>query len=224
MFSNQFIYSTPNITLILVFLYNINSLNSYIDFHDRKAVQTRLRFHPRSWKDHQKAFGGQWNHLQVQGKLIYIWVLVGFFSQHPLNIIKNKQNCFVDVNTCVGFIKISTRVPFFNWLPVLQITSCYVVSGSFRSQLFTAYRANWMVAEKRKRIFHCISKNHVSVFYLFISFKNIHVQYTRTARIRLRSLINRTPEVESCVNILELEVGKHFWKWVVYYTGSRIVR
>ena len=88
------------------------------------------------------------------------WFRFGYWwaSQHPLNIIKNKQYCFVDVNTCVGFIKISTRVPFFNWLPVLQITSCYVVSGSFRSQLFTAYRANWMVAKKRKRIFHCIPK------------------------------------------------------------------
>ena len=66
-----------------------------------------------------------------------------FFSLRPLNTIKDKQYCkthfFVEVNTCFGFIKISTRVPFLNWLPVLQITSCYVVSGSSRSKFFTAY-------------------------------------------------------------------------------------
>ena len=96
-------------------MHNINSLNSYTDFHDRNTVQTRLSFHPCSRKDHQKAFGGQWNHLQQQGKLIQIWVLVGFFFFIG-SLTKNTQNCkthfFVETNTCVGFINIFTTPGF----------------------------------------------------------------------------------------------------------------
>ena len=74
-----------------------------------------------------------------------------------------------------------TRVPFFNWLPVLKKTSCYVVSGSSHLQFFTAYKAKWMVVKKRKRILHCISMIQFFVYLFFNiaticprSFTNLH--------------------------------------------------
>ena len=60
----MYLLHTKRHHIISFFMHNINSLNSSTDFHDRNTVQTRLSFHPCSRKDHQKAFGGQWNHLQ----------------------------------------------------------------------------------------------------------------------------------------------------------------
>ena len=88
-----------------------------------------------------------------------------------MNIIKNKQNCkthfFVGFVTCVGFIKISARVPFFNSLPVLQITRCNVVPGSSCLQLFTESKMNSSKEKKNNFPLHILKPCFSFFIYLF---------------------------------------------------------